>query len=175
MTCVVGLVHGGKVHLGGDSAASYESDGPCTLALRPESKVFALQHGMVAGFAGSYRMGQLLRYHLELPPPPAVASEEWVVKTFVVELMAVLRDNGMKREMPGDVLLGIKDSLFVIGEDYNVGTCAYTAIGSGAPIALGSLFASSTMKVPVLRVQTALQAAEAFCTGVRGPFSLVRT
>lgn len=57
MTCIVGLVDGDRVILGGDSAgiAGWH------LQLRADEKVF--RNGPYAiGFTTSFRMGQILRY-----------------------------------------------------------------------------------------------------------------
>ena len=59
MTCIVGLVDDGKVYMGGD-AASVDGYIVRTSAL---SKVF--RNGpFLIGYSTSWRMGQILQYHL---------------------------------------------------------------------------------------------------------------
>jgi ATP-dependent protease HslVU (ClpYQ) peptidase subunit len=54
--------------------------------------------------------------------------------------------------------------------------CDYAAVGSGAELALGALYAlESSGRTPRERLKRALSAAEQFNAGVRGPFSFVST
>lgn len=65
MTCIVGLVHGGQVFIGGDSAGV---GGGYSLTVRSDRKVFKNQD-FVMGFTSSFRMGQLLAFHMHPPSP----------------------------------------------------------------------------------------------------------
>jgi len=71
----------------------------------------------------------------------------------------------------------VAGEIFAIHGDYHVARPAkpYAAFGVGAPVALGALYALET--VPGLplrqRVTLALEASEAHCSGVRGPFTFV--
>lgn len=65
MTCIVGMVEGGRVWIGGDSAGVAELE----LTVRADEKVFT-NGPYVFGFTSSFRMGQLLRYKLKPPKPP---------------------------------------------------------------------------------------------------------
>jgi hypothetical protein len=78
-------------------------------------------------------------------------------------------------ENGGTFLVGHKGRLFTIDSDFQVGEQVedYAAVGCGDDIALGSMY--STIGKPVEeRIRTALQAAEAFSTGVRGPFNILK-
>ena len=179
--------------LGGDSAAVRGHE----LNVRAEPKVF--RAGCYAiGFTTSFRMGQILRYCTELPEPPAGAGgdelERFIVTDFVEAVRRAFAEHGFAKtarftssaeesvteegqEVGGRFLVGVAGEIFAIHGDYHVGrpTVPYAAFGVGAPIALGALHALET--VPELslrqRVTMALEASEAHCAGVRGPFDFV--
>lgn len=173
MTCIVGLVDGGKVYLGGDSAGV---DG-LHLAVRKDPKVFRVGECII-GFTSSFRMGQLLAHSLK--PPKWHGDKdvfEYMVTDFVDAVRECLKAGGYARrnceaEEGGTFLVGFHGRLFEIEEDYQVGEtlAGVAACGCGRDVALGSLF--STTKMPAIeRVRLALQAAEAFNAEVRGPFN----
>ena len=104
-----------------------------------------------------------------------------MVKKFIPALKVCLSEGGWQaekdgREEGGQFIVGILGDLFFIEGDYQVGkpACPYHAVGSGANVALGALYASAKSKQnPTQRILVALQAAEAFNAGVRGPFKIV--
>lgn len=172
MTAIVGLVHRGVVHIGGDSAGV---DG-MALVVRADAKVFR-KKGYVFGFTSSFRMGQLLRYSLKLPEPKR-DLDAFMATTFVDALRDCLKAGGFagkdnEREEGGTFLVGVRGRLFTVYGDYQVGQSAdgFAAVGSGDQVALGALFATAgTGLGPRRRVIGALKAAERFNSGVRGPF-----
>lgn len=178
MTCIVGLAHEGVVYIGGDSAGVADDWG---LTVRADSKVF--QNGpFLIGFSSSFRMGQLLRYAFE-PPVHAegVSVEKYMATTFVDAVRDCLKAGGYAHkenevEAGGVFIVGYRGRLFQIDSDYQVGVSAdpYTAIGCGALIALGSLYATERRGVVARsRVTLALEAAERHSAGVRGPFTVL--
>lgn len=170
MTCVAGLVHDGKVYLGGDSAAVLDND----LAVRNDPKVFR-DGPYVIGFSGSFRVGQLARHAFDPPDPPIKNLTEFMVTTFVDSLRDTLK-TGNVNELPDDtsLLVGVRGQLFEVGADWQIGEYCdgYTSIGCGANLAIGSLYSTAGM-APRTRIQTALGAAERGSAGVRGPFTVV--
>ena len=64
MTCVIGIVDNGKVWMGGDSAAIDSEEE--TITLRKDPKVFRNEDFLI-GFAGTYRLGQLIQYMFNCP------------------------------------------------------------------------------------------------------------
>jgi hypothetical protein len=174
VTCIVGLVAGGVVHMGGDSACV----GGLSLWSRSDAKVFS-NGGFLFGFTSSFRMGQLLRYALR---PPKRHADEDVMKFMVTELVPAVRqclkDGGFasrdsERESGGTFLVGYAGRLFRVCDDYQVGECAdgYDACGCGEEFARGAMFATKG-KPPAERITTALEAAAAHSAGVRAPFVL---
>ncbi|WP_104825716.1 hypothetical protein [Rhizobium sp. NXC24] len=173
MTCIVGLISGGSVHIGGDSAgvaAGY------SLTLRADRKVFRNQD-FLFGFTSSFRMGQLLAHSLKPPRrDPETDVYAFMVTDFVDALRQCLKDGGYARrqnevERGGTFLVGYAGRLFRIDDDYQVvePVDGFDACGCGQQIALGALFASSSSP-PRERLEMALNAAERFSAGVRGPF-----
>ncbi|WP_431977592.1 hypothetical protein [Micromonospora haikouensis] len=175
MTAIVGLVHHGAVHIGGDSAGV----GPgWSSTVRADAKVF--RNGpYLMGFTDSFRMGQLLRYALDAPKPPARDLDRHMATTFVDAVRKTLVDGGWMsrsdgRESGGTFLVGVAGRLFQVCGDFQVAEPAdgYAAVGCGYDIALGALYATAGQP-PARRVRAALEAAAHFSAGVRGPFVLL--
>jgi ATP-dependent protease HslVU (ClpYQ) peptidase subunit len=172
MTAVVGLVESGSVYIGGDSAGV----SGLSLTVRADAKVFRKKHYLF-GFTTSFRMGQLIRYAMDLPRPDG-DLDAFMTTTFVDALRTCLKNGGWAakdndREEGGTFLVGVQGRLYAVYDDYQVAKAAdgYAAVGCGDQIALGALFATSRAGLkPKRRVMTALAAAERFSAGVRGPF-----
>lgn len=175
MTAIVGLVHDQTVHLGGDSAGV----GGYALRVRADTKVFTTGP-YVMGFTTSFRMGQLLRYSLS-PPTPEGPVARFMATKFIDAVRATLRDGGWlakdkDREDGGTFLVGVAGRLFTVYDDFQVAEAAdgYAAVGCGDELALGALYATAHTRMrPERRLRIALQAAERFSAGVRGPFAYV--
>jgi ATP-dependent protease HslVU (ClpYQ) peptidase subunit len=174
MTCIVGFVEGDKVFIGGDSAGV----GGYSLTVRADGKVFR-NGSMLFGFTSSFRMGQLLRWSLKVPDhDPRVPIEKYMATNFVDAVRECLKTNGFAKkeaevESGGTFLVAYKGRLFCIQSDYQVAEALdqFSAVGCGEDIALGALFATPHLKGKE-RAQVALQAAERFSAGVRGPFHI---
>lgn len=176
MTCIVGLVHEGKVYLGGDSAGI----GGYSLTIRDDEKVF--RNGeFIMGFTSSFRMGQLLRF--KFTPPyhkPGINNYEYMVSEFVEAVRTCLKDGGYARsenseESGGTFLVGYRGELYLIADDYQVGRpmLGFDAVGCGEDIAKGSLYSTKHITDPTERIYEALRASEQFSAGVRGPFKII--
>ena len=146
MTCIVGIEHEGVVYLGADSLSGngYTSD---SIA---EAKCFR-SGDYVIGVAGSWRVMDLVRY-LQLPEPPKYATHRYVTNTLVPIIRKTLLRGGIQPGPKGphgeadpdsgpSMLLGFRGRLFRIETDYCVlrSKTGYATIGSGEPVALGSL------------------------------------
>lgn len=176
MTCIVGLAQGGHVWLGGDSAGI----SGWSLTLRADEKVF--RNGpFLMGFTTSYRMGQLLRYGLKPPEhPEGVDVDRYMATTFVDAVRECLKDGGFakkssEQEEGGTFIVGYRGGLFTVHDDYQVARRrdSFAAIGCGFEVALGALHASRAELDADYRVRLALEAAERFSAGVRGPFVIL--
>lgn len=176
MTCIVGLEHGGRVYIGGDSAGVSGYD----VTVRSDEKVFE-NGNFIMGFTDSFRMGQILRYSFEPPDhDPRISEMKYLVTSFMDEIRNEYRDKGFMQkeneaESGGVFLLGYNGSLYYIDSDFQVGKSAdgYMAIGCGDSYALGSMHSTQNLKDPEKRIRLALEAAAHHNSGVRAPFMIV--
>ena len=172
----------GKLVFGADSAASCDT----SLSIRPDVKVFK-KKGYTIGFAGSFRLFQIVRYEMVLPDiPPHLSSAsalKFMVQKFVGRLRRYHAEQGVMKTSSGvdgfdgsTLLVGFQSHIFTVEDDYHVAPHAeYAAIGCGSEAALGSLYAlkESGAMSAVDAVRTALNAAEYSCTSVRGPMHVI--
>ena len=175
MTCVVGYADAltNKVWIGADSIAGGEDGWHVQTRRTPKVFSVATRGGeLLFGFTTSWRMGQIL---------------ETAVESFVEATRAAMKRGGFAqvkdaREEGGDFLLGVRGLLFRVASDFQVteSAFAYDAIGGGAREALGAFYAlaaSDPMEAvnlpPEVRIGIALQAAQEFNGGVRGPFTIL--
>jgi ATP-dependent protease HslVU (ClpYQ) peptidase subunit len=172
MTCIVGLEHDGRVTIGGDAAAV----GEMRIVARVDPKVFRVGPYLI-GFTESFRMGQLLRFTLDVPEQTSTADDfEHLCTVFVDAVRQCFRDGGVARddhgeETGGSFLVGYRGALYCVDDDYHVGrsVLGYESIGCGSEFALGSL--ASTTGNPRRRILTALAAAALHSVGVCEPFT----
>lgn len=175
MTCIVGWVEDGKVHMGGDSAGV----GGYALRLRADEKVF-INENMIFGFTSSFRMGQLLRFSFK-PPEQSVKEKDdykYMCTSFIDEVARVLEKKkyatiDSNELVIGTFLVGYRGNLYRVESDLQVGVNRfnYDACGCGENYALGSLHAMAEYDfTPEQRVEKALEIAHEFSAGVRPPF-----
>lgn len=179
MTCIAGYVDkvNKRVVIGADSAAVKGMDVTC----RKDAKVFK-NDDFVIGCTTSFRMIQLLRYSFA---PPKIYDKdiyEYMCTEFINSIRKCFKDGGYLQkfdegdEMGGTFLVGYKDRLFKIDNDFQVAESirGYDACGCGKPYALGSMFSTSETD-PQNIVSNALKCAEEFSGGVREPFRIFTT
>ena len=187
MTCIVALSVGNKVFLGGDSAASDEKSG--LILQTTDSKVFKIgQYGI--GFVDSFRMGQILQYNWTPPiykPTAGFKNLDKFMRTkFVESIKEAYQEHGFGRfgnnapedgDEGGVIIIAVQNTgrIFIMDYDYHVSgvDVEYLAEGSGQQVALGSLFSTSTIRLPRKRVRMALEASAKFIMSVRGPFTII--
>lgn len=172
MTCIIGLVDNGIVYMGGDSAATTGDE----VRISDEPKVFK-RDGMIMGYCGSPRVGQLLHYKLSLSPRPEDISDmAYLVGVFIEDVRTCLRNGGIAEvdnniESGGHFMVGYRGKLYLVDYDYLILSLGnMNAIGSGREYALGAMEAQSYERSPHERIATALSIAEQFCGSVRSPF-----
>ena len=132
------------------------------------------------GFAGSFRMGQLLRYKCEIPESTEGQSiEKYMATMFIDTIRTCFEKGGFSqkvngKEEGGTFLVGYKSRLFTVYGDFQVAESLdkYDAIGAGSELALGSLY-STEGRDPKERIKRALEAAEKFNAAVRRPFHII--
>jgi ATP-dependent protease HslVU (ClpYQ) peptidase subunit len=176
MTCVIAIKEDGKVYMGADSAGT---GGDFSQRTRNDSKLCKVGPFMF-GFTTSFRMGQLLAHSFIAPDrDPRVSVEKFMSTLFIDSIRSCLKAGGFATkdndaEVGGQFLVAYEGRVFQIYNDYQVAESVldYEAIGCGSDIAMGSLHTSGqhTTMWPKGRIVVALEAAEEFSAGVRGPF-----
>jgi len=182
MTCIVALEHEGKVWVAGDSAATVEGD--YIICSRADEKVF-INDMMIMGFCGSFRIGQLLRYSLDVPEQSTKTEDmSFMVNDFVDAVRQVQKEKGSASKEndleshESSFIVGYRGKIYVIEEDYQVARPLdnFAAVGSGAAVALGALYATkNTLNLsPENRLRLALEAASEYVANVRAPFMFLQ-
>ncbi len=178
MTCIVGLVKGGKMYMGGDSAGV----GGYHIQIRDDSKVFKKEK-MLFGFSSSFRMGQILQHSLTIPKRYEDEDDyEYMTTRFIDAVRDILKEKGYATkkddgEIGGVFIVAYKGQLYYIVSDYQVGmrNGSFESVGCGEPYALGALEAmGSQASMPGEKmVKKALQVAAKYSSAVSGPFNII--
>lgn len=185
MTCIVAVAApDGTVIMGGDAAGTDERD--LSLGIGAETKVWK-QGPLLFGACGSFRVSQLLRWHMQIPvPDPDMEPLEYVTGPLIDAMRTTLAERGALSTFLEDatesmtesgLLLGYAGRVFEVWSDFGVGELVhgYASCGCGSLIALGVLAATEHLDVkPKRRVRLALDAAERHSAGVRGPMTILR-
>jgi ATP-dependent protease HslVU (ClpYQ) peptidase subunit len=180
MTIIVGYKDkkNKKVIIGGDTNAT----GGWHTSRRLDGKTFTV-HGISYGFTSSYRMGQIIKYHM-----PELLSTirkkdpfNYVVSVLVPEYRRLLKAHGYNGEydshndVSGRFIIAIDGNLFAIDNDFQViePRDDYFAVGCGSEYALGSLYQTSTDKDTSIKdkVIKALDCACYFSAGCGGEYT----
>jgi len=177
MTCIVGLVEGDKVYIGGDSAGVAGYD----MQLRADEKVFT-NNEFIMGFTSSFRMGQILRYDFNPPDRyEKITDDTYLYKYWINSVIETMKTKGYATVKEGKVaggtfIFGYRKKLYTVENDFQIGKMIkpYIAVGCGDKYALGALYIlEGIKKSPKDKVLLALRAAEDRSAGVRGPFHIV--
>ena len=173
MTCIIGLVADGSVYMGTDSMAVSGWESRVTKL----PKVFKREDFLI-GYTTSFRMGQLLQHQLVIPPRGKRPVMDYMVTAFVESVRGCLKDYGYTKiennqEEAGEFLIGYGGRLFEVACDFQVNEYddGFTAIGCGAPYALGAMKALDD-DTPEARIGRSLEIAAHFSCGVQGPFHI---
>lgn len=181
MTCIVAITDGKRTVMGGDSAGS-NTDNP-ELYNFSSSKLWSTGEYLV-GISGSYRAGQLARWEMEWPAPPAPGADldRFLVCEVANQLRQTLQNAGFV--MPSEptrvpqFVVALRGRLFTITGDFSAVSMEtpWIAIGSGRHSAYGALHALADFELPLdEKVRRALAAAQRHTANVREPFHLLET
>lgn len=174
MTAIVAIIDKGKVYMGGDSAGV----GGYHITTRKDPKVF-INGDFIFGFTSSFRMGQLLQYSFNPPEQSRSLDDRTFIYTdFINSVRECFSSGGYmevssNRESGGNFLVGYKGTLYNIDDDFQIGIPyhPFDAVGCGFDLCLGSLYSTRKMNLkPEEKITMALEAAQEFSAGVRGPF-----
>jgi ATP-dependent protease HslVU (ClpYQ) peptidase subunit len=183
MTLIAGVIHAGKVWLGGDSLLSGDDGSFITLA---EPKVWTRCDGrVVMGVAGDTRFAAIMEHVIPLArmPKSKAEVERWIHVDLADEIrQAIKADEGVynyrdeHNAAQAIALVGVYGKLFSIMSDLSAyrSTADHAAIGCGVDAALTSL-RDTRHATPRGRLKRALEAAEAVAINVRKPFNYVNT
>lgn len=157
MSCVIGLLHDGKVYVASDGIATTE-DGE----KRPiiATKVFT-NKDYIIGFTGSVRTGQLAGPKF-FDPPASIYDLPDALREQLGDKGSLVISNETQQHLNAcNYILAYKGRLFEMLMDFQLNEIMgnFTAIGSGSPYAMGALFATQRSNFPERRLKTALRAA----------------
>jgi ATP-dependent protease HslVU (ClpYQ) peptidase subunit len=176
MTVVVGVVQGGTVYLGADSAVSAGCE-----RLQPCEYVGKLvrRDGLLFACTGPTRLSQLMALVLVVPPDGEVSAYRYLVTRLAPAIREMIREHdGLSINNCHDgweMLVAYRGRLYSIAHDLSVQSYAeYASVGCGHEIALGSLHTTAQilddrLSAPV-RVGMALEAAAEHDIHCAGPF-----
>lgn len=156
MTVVCAIVTPQGAWIGADCLASDDD-----LASTTSSPKVARFGNLLMGFAGSWRAGQQFFRAAGKNANPTLEQLLDHVETDDKEWSLLVVENGRLFEVNGD--RGIIEARKVKGY-------AYGAIGTGASVALGALYASHDDESALMM---ALEAAQEHTPNVRGPFAIL--
>ena len=166
MTVIVGLLDNGVVHLCADRGISDDD-----IIVSMSAPKIRQNGAYIIGYADCPGTGQLL-HHMILPTPPKRNTEKFMKTTFITAVRKALVDSGvdLKENAHASFLIGVSSEFYLMDtSDWQVLPVEYMAIGSGASIAMGSLYTTAVWKSAEKRVKTAVSAAIELSPGCRGP------
>lgn len=173
MTCIIGLAHEGTVYIGCDSAGSN------SWTARPVNTPKLIRLGEVLiGYTDSYRMGQILQYHLAIPPRNVGETDEhYLIVSFGEAVRSTLKAQGYTKidnntEEGGVFVVGYKGKVYTFQSDFSIVNHAdgLEAVGLGEYIALGAMAALESLH-PRERILKSLEIVARFQpNGVLPPF-----
>jgi 20S proteasome alpha/beta subunit len=168
MTCIVGIVDKGVIYIGADRGASDEES---IISLsRPKIHV---RDGWIFGYSGSLGTGQLLEI-IDLPIPDKDVYR-LIRKDIVSAMKSAIEDYGNgDSDHASDFLIGADGMLFEFNtSDWSVAEVKETAVGSGGPFALGSLYTSKHLSVED-RIKTAVESAIQYSPTCQSPIDILK-
>lgn len=178
MTCIVGIIHKDTIYMGADSAGV----SGLNVTVRKDVKIFRVDEFLI-GCTSSFRMIQILRFAFV---PPKIHPDTDIYKYMCTEFIDAMRSAFKKGgfisikdsvEEGGTFLVGYKNRLFTIHDDFQVGESSdwFSAVGCGESFAKGALLVSNRKDDPKSIVTTALKTAVHLSGGVRPPFIILST
>ena len=167
MTCIAALVQDGKVYLAGDSFMGW--DDRVLPRDRVDAKVFRHASGMLVGTCGRSLAQRRIR---AMTMPTRRRGED--ASTYVLGTLGPAIAACVGEDKSFEFLIGIDGQLFHgFPDQFTIEVVeGFTAIGSGGPLALGSL-ATPSDDPPRTRVRRAVTIAERYTATVRGPIVVI--
>jgi hypothetical protein len=165
MTVIVGIATDTHMYIGGDRGASDKKY--IESMLEPKIRK---NNQYLMGYAGDIGMGQMIIYEFDTPE---TADHSEMHTIFLPQLRTFVKDSGL--ELGGEeddacnlMIMAHGRAYTVNIQDFQLLPFTTTSIGSGAGVALGSLY-SDTSKSPIRRINNAIDAACLYLTSCQGP------
>jgi ATP-dependent protease HslVU (ClpYQ) peptidase subunit len=175
MTCIAAIKELSQIIMVSDSG-SIDTESMFILN-RADQKMVIKDNRFLIGFAGSYRIGQIIVSNFMPPRNDSMNPEKYMRTDFIAAMRESLSENGIQSQTMDNTsfLIGYAGQLFWIQDDFQIAEIAhdYMAIGSGCEVALGSLFSTESLTSEE-RLTTALRASMEFKAGIRAPFHMLR-
>ena len=174
MTVVAGIKTEKSVYLFADASAS---DGDTILSMTTP-KIWKASDNIICGYAGSAGLGQLLQF-MEWPKFTDGNVLRWLRVVLAPAFMEAREKMAGKDEEEASILIGVKELhapnpdtyLFEMQtSDYSFFPFEYSAIGTGAAAALGSLYSTKHMDIHQ-RGLMSIEAAIEHTPSCKGPVS----
>ena len=192
MTVIVAMKANDKIYMGCDSMFLTLSS--LDITKRTQSKLIIKDEMVIGLTTNSCKIFQVLQHKLKLPSTRKVKTEdltEYMVVHFCPKVKSLLQKEDMLTEdsdrknsepsmSPASFLIGIRDRMFDITEEFDVAEIdmPFMVIGGAADYSMGSLEATTNL-TPQLSPEDhliyALKTAVKFNAGVLGPFQLTNT
>lgn len=182
MTCIVAIADEDGVYFGCDSLGT---DGH-SVTVMSDPKIF--QNGeFLIGYAGSYRLGQLLQHSLAVPAKREDQTPKQFLCTDFIDSVRITFDIGhfynQKYDdegagFDGEFLVGYKGDIYLVQGDFSVLHAVedFTSAGSGSEAANAVLHVTKKLELgPMERLELALETASHQLTSVEPPFHFLTT
>lgn len=187
MTCIIGYKdrRNHHIYMGGDRMASNSAQ--YSISTMGHPKVFTKsihdpenkdkKINILLGYTTSFRMGQLLQYEFAPSfPVDGKLTIKYMVTKFIPELRDAYHEAGYGKKTDaekmngGTVLVGSRDGLFKVSDDFSVLELKddFICIGCGRQLASGALFSlkdNANISIPT-KIEKAIEAAAYFCAYV---------
>jgi len=190
MTVIIGMKANNKVYMGCDSVFLCGQQ----ITRRSQSKLLIKDELLIGFTTSGSRILQVVNHKLKLPSTRKLKTEElegYLATIFCSKLYKLLdmerllvNDSDRKDSepcmSPARLLIGIRDRLFEVGEDFDVSEIPtdYYAVGSGEPISLGCLEATTSLLPqfgPEDHLIFALKTVTKHIAAIQGPYQLANT
>lgn len=172
MTCIAVVRGEDKIYMAGDRGASDDD----TILTLTSPKVWKLGPYLI-GYAGTMD-GERIRYNFNPYVPDIKDTDKFMQTKFIKQLRAFYNDWWVDTSKDSDfgMIIAVRDKIYehnAIDMSLTTYTGDYLAMGSGAQLALGHLYATEKAKDPRKRVVGAVNAAIKFSPSCAGPVDVV--
>lgn len=168
MTCIIGLVHDGRVYMGGDSQRSRGS----VIETAPTPKVVRFGD-MLIGSCGLALALNLIQHRLEVPKLAQIgeSGEGYLFREVATPLRRLAKDHDLDFS-DCELLIGFDQRIFRVGTDFSVlwNGEGLASIGAGERWAIGAMLALEGTVPAEDRIRRSLEIAGRCCDGVAGPY-----